>query len=80
MIDRNKMKGFRRPHLKIGQNQNLGTDLQKLISMPPCLYELYYSDLLVQESDHRPRAGTVNNATNGATPRMIDICVSVNPA
>ena len=38
----------------------------------PCLF--------VQESDHFPSIGTVNRARNGATPRIMDIWVSENPA
>ena len=36
--------------------------------------------LLVQESDHLPNMGTVKRAKNGATPRIMDIWVSENPA
>jgi len=35
--------------------------------------------LLVQESDHFPSMGTLKSAMNGATPRMMDMCVSENP-
>ena len=35
--------------------------------------------LLVQESDIFPSMGTVNNAKNGATPRIMDMYVSENP-
>lgn len=33
----------------------------------------------VHESDQWPITGTVNNAMNGATPNIIDICVSLYP-